>query len=159
MVALNGNFIVPLPHSARITYPGLIRIGEHGRILFSLEPQPKSDSSPSVSDNLLIEARLEMPEVSINPPGSISQPLVQGRGLAFNWEVVPTRAGHIAGTLWVSTYYQEKGTDQMERTPFLAYPINVTVFSLLGLPALLVQWICGIGLSAGLVYLLSVIWK
>jgi hypothetical protein len=159
MVTLNENFVVPLPYSARISHPGLIRIGEHGRILFSLEPQPESDSSPSVSDNLLIEARLDMPEVSINPQGSISQPLVRGKGLAFNWEVVPTRAGHITGTLWVSTYYEEKGKDQMERAPFLAYPLNVTVFSFLGLPAPLVQWLCGIGLSAGLVYLISIIWK
>jgi hypothetical protein len=159
VLGLNTNLIVPLPYSVQLIHPTLLRVGEYGKILLSLKPQIESGNGKPTLEKLLIETRLDMPGARVSPPSGTSQPLIQGKGLDFKWQVLPGMAGKLSGTLWISAYREDNTGGEMERIPFLAYPFEITVISLLGMTAPLVKWIAGIGLMVCFVYLVAIVWK
>lgn len=83
------------------------------------------------STNPQIEARLEIRDVSVYPPGSILQPMVLGRPVRLFWRINAPRAGDYEGTLWVYlNYASPDGTPNHQLV--LARPVTVRAVDVLG---------------------------
>ena len=91
--------------------PPKIRVGEPGVVRLTL----KVDALKGVftaaggtelsnfyeTHNLIVEARFDLPGVSIRPSELISAPVSQGQTAVFYWTLRPTDTGKFRGTIWL----------------------------------------------------------
>ena len=139
-------------HRLRVTWPGAIRSGDQGVIGLHLEPvagaslektgRPASrevigmrsqTSGAPDAPHVLAEARLEMTGVLVSPGESISQPVLPGKRLAFEWTATPTGSGKMEGVLWLHLrFFSLPGGTETEM-PVLARKVTILAVDLFSL--------------------------
>ncbi len=124
-------------------WPRSVRLGDSGlvRLEFTLDPSSREldggAPAPNVYDthNVLVEARLELPGMDINPPGLASQPLLPGQDVSFTWQALPRAEGDFAGQVWLYLRFVPRTAGVEQQVPIAVKPVQVQAVSLWGLPA------------------------
>lgn len=85
------------------------------------------------TDHILLETRVELPGVLINPGEELIQPLRPGKELSFNWQFTPYESGEIEGEVWVylNMLSEDQGDDS--RHPISILSIHVLSIDLFGM--------------------------
>ena len=85
------------------------------------------------TDNILLETRVELPGVFIQPGEELIQPLRPGKELSFNWQFTPYESGEIEGEIWIylNMISEDQGDDS--RHPISILSINVLSMDLFGM--------------------------
>lgn len=168
-----------------LEWPPRIRVGDGDRLRLTLMVDSQGRITPSVetaghqvsgqpvtipdlydTHNLLIETRLDLAGVAVEPQGVVSQPMLSGQPLSFYWSIRPADVGQLRGTLWIFLVMVPKDGSPVQRQTLLAPPVDIEAISVLGLPASVARWggVAGASLSAVLGFpflekILQAIWK
>jgi hypothetical protein len=168
-----------------LEWPPRIRVGDGDRLRLTLLVDSQGRITPSVetaghqvsaqpvtipdlydTHNLLIETRLDLAGVAVEPQGVVSQPMLRGQLLSFYWSIRPADVGQLRGTLWIFLVMVPKDGGPVQRQTLLAPPVDIEAISVLGLPAGVARWggVAGASLSAVLGFpflekILQAIWK
>jgi hypothetical protein len=150
-------------------WPPRIRVGDGDRLRLTLLVDSQGHITPTVetaghqvsgqeitipdlydTDNLVVEARLDLAGVPVEPQGVVSQPMLRGQPLTFYWSIRPEDIGILRGTLWVYLVMVPRDGSPVQRQPLLALPVNIEAISVLGVPANVARWggVVGASLSA-----------
>ena len=131
-----------------------VDMDEHGQITPTAEIggqaiQGRVISIPNLYDthNLVLESRLDVAGLQIEPAGSQSEPLRPGRAVSFDWRVHANSPGTFQGSLWLYLNIVPKAGGDVERRTLLAPLIEMRASSFLGLNQ---YWADGLGV-AGLI--------
>jgi hypothetical protein len=93
------------------------------------------------SFNLVAEARIDIPGVVIVPKEEIRQPMPPGKSLNFRWRISPQHDGKNTGMFWFYLNIVPKDGGVIDRRALLAYPIDITSYTFLGLSRGVLLWI------------------
>jgi hypothetical protein len=147
--ANNTTLIIPPELTGiNLEYRDWIRLGETGEFQFSLDKGSEGAASAAGVPlqeitslyNVMVEASLEISDVTVTPPGSLTQALLPGEGVKFAWKITPEKTGQFAGRLWLYLLFVPKDGGPVERAAVLARPIELTSTSFFGLPLAYAQW-------------------
>ncbi len=123
---------VELEREIFISIPSKLRVGEADEIRFEFSSLKNYGSNPSqesdiekTGESYLLEARLEMPGLLVNPADSVIQPVIEGHNLRYTWEIQTGKEGIYTGTLWVYLLVMPEGSTEPDRRPVLALPVKV----------------------------------
>ena len=85
------------------------------------------------TDHILLETRVELPGVLIQPGEELIQPLQSGKELSFNWQFTPYESGEIEGEIWIylNMLSEDQGDDS--RYPISILSIHVLSMDLFGM--------------------------
>lgn len=143
------------PRILVLTWPRVVRLGDSGRITLDVLPDPASSTTltvDGVQPNLMVDARLEIPDARLlPPPGLVSQTLLTGQSLHFEWRVAPYRATEINGVAWVYYRFVVSETGQQEQVLVAVKPVQMQVVSLAGLSAGVVRAAGWVGVVLGVI--------
>ncbi len=151
--------------------PEAIWVGESDRIQLALEVDEQGRITPTVEQaghelslepievpdlydthNLVLEARLDMAGIEVQPDDSISETMQRGKTVRLFWSLSPASPGVYRGTLWIYLNLVPKDGGSVERQTLLALPIDVEGrSSLLGLPVRAARWTGVVGSVFGFV--------
>ena len=105
------------------------------------------------SDHILVETRVELPGVLIQPGEELIQPLQSGEKLTFNWQITPYESGEIEGEIWIylNILSEDQGDDSRHPISILSIHaqsidfIGMTgqttrIFGIIGICIALVLW-------------------
>jgi len=142
-----------IPESRRLTleFPPLMRTGDSTRIRLQLEVDDRGGIVPTAvvegnvvtgevveipnlyeTHNVIAEARLDMAGMQIQPPGTISEPLKQGRSVTFFWSVRPEDSGTYQGTAWLHLRFVPRSGGEESRIPVSVQFLEIEAKSFLG---------------------------
>ena len=142
--ALGGEF--------HISLPTMTRVGQPAEIGLILQNVRLAGGQAGVS-GLLIEARLDIPGGRVLPQGTVRQTLAAGQRPKFAWQFIPYSENKFSGTLWVFiNSVSESG--QVDRSPLLAYPLEMQARGGFGIPMQAVRLLCVLGFVCGALILL-----
>jgi hypothetical protein len=119
---------VELSREIFISFPSKVRTGETDEIRFEFISTEKDDAfneQDASGVTYLLETRLEMPGMEVNPFDAVIQPVIEGHTLHHTWKIQPGRAGTYSGTLWVYLLVMPEGSTEPDRRPVLALPIKL----------------------------------
>ncbi|HEY9076810.1 MAG TPA: hypothetical protein VIO61_09760 [Anaerolineaceae bacterium] len=147
-----GNFPAGIePRSAVISYPEWTWVDQPGKIKVDITPDQVRSAQIPGELGWFMEVRVDAPGVVVRPPGSLTQPLVPGKPVHFEWEATPSQGEEWKGVIWV--YYQvvNKQSGQTQEIPVLAKQITIHTWSLFDLPLSTTRWLAisllGIGIG------------
>jgi hypothetical protein len=158
------------PRTLHLVWPVLVRLGDSGTIRLTFNPIARADlpggdgslnrasASPIrlsrgdfAQSPVLVEARLEMSGMEIEPLGTTSTPLIIDQGLSFSWTVRPSLPGDYRGIVWLSLRSLPPSSGaEMERA-LAAIPVDIQVFSVLGFGTGPLRILGGSGVLTGLI--------
>ena len=90
-------------------------------------------SSPAPNMNIMLEATLVFPGMSVDPAGGIKKPWVDGSKQSTSWRVCSNSVGSFDGTVWIFLYAYAGQETVLDKLPVNACPIQMKVWSLFGL--------------------------
>jgi hypothetical protein len=132
----------------RLTWPARLHAGETGEISAQLMLDDQ-ETALSDSGTLMGEARIDMPRVRLDPPGSIQQTFNLETLPAFRWQIRSDQPGTAAGQFWF--YLLDVSADgSVEKQPILAVPIEMKTVQLFGVSEQVLTWAGAILFGAGL---------
>ncbi len=114
--------------------PEKMRVGQKGEIRLEFAPSTSdaltSTQAPngvpvSNMDTYLLEVRLEIPGIVVNPEDSVIQPIIEGHTLRYTWELETLQKGNYAGKMWVYLLVVPEGSFLTDRRPVLALPVEI----------------------------------
>lgn len=117
--------------------------------------EPVASVQFQTSQNLIVEARLEMPGASLAPAGDMLEPVTAGKIAAFTWQVRPERAGELEGMLWLHLRKVPRDGGAEARQILATQRLALPVSDLLGVGGAGARLLGGVGLLAGVTVLLS----
>lgn len=85
------------------------------------------------TDHILLETRVELPGVLINPGEELIQPLRPGKELSFNWQFTPYESGEIEGEIWIYLNMLSEDQSDDSRHPISILSIHVLSIDLFGM--------------------------
>jgi hypothetical protein len=143
-----------------LTTPQSIYRGAFGKV--GLQIQPKDAGSSASSANLdqlyenyspVIDTRLEMMGMTIQPSDQISEPLGQGKPVQFEWQLSPSQNGTMDGTLWIYMNLVPKSGGSAEQLALFAMPITSAGNDVMGMAVGMIYLLAGGGglLAIGIV--------
>lgn len=132
-VRLAGASEAGLPEQMVLEAPGVIRLGQNAEVKLQL---PARDGS-GLPATAVVEARLEITGVDIEPGSRLMQTVIPGREITLRWLVSPYQAGQVEGMLWLNWTITLNGQEQ--RLPVLARPVEMQVVGFLGWPVWVAQ--------------------
>jgi hypothetical protein len=160
-----------IPESRRLTleFPPVIRTGDSTRIRLQLEVNDQGNITPTAiiggnvvsgevveipnlyeTHNVVAEARLDMAGMEVQPPGTISEPLLPGQPVTFYWSIRPNESGNFEGTAWLHLRFIPKIGGEESRIPVSAQFLEIEVRSLLGfMPANMARGFGVLGSAVG----------
>lgn len=152
----NGEQILIEPRELILDAPQRINLGANDDIILKFEVIPNALvlDRDQLAETIAVEARLEMPGMSVQPAEALMEPYNFGRTMLFSWRLDPIQAGEFSGTLWIYADVRDSAGKKFEQIPQYALPIDITVRKLLGSRADLVK---GLGLAAILIGLLTLL--
>ena len=142
-----------IPESRRLTleFPPVIRTGDSARIRLQLEADEQGNITPTAvvegnvvtgevvqipdlyeTHNVIAEANLDMAGMEVQPPGIISEPLLQGQSVTFYWSVHPAESGKYEGAVWLHLRFVPKGGGEESRIPVSVQFLEIESKSFLG---------------------------
>lgn len=89
--------------------------------------------SLDTADNILVETRVELPGVQIEPGEELIQPLRIGEKLFLNWYITPYESGELEGELWVYLKVLSEGREDVNRFPISILNFQTQVMGLFGM--------------------------
>jgi hypothetical protein len=139
-------------------FPPRIRVGEPGVVRLTLDVDSLKDFLPAAgesdsifdSHHVIVEARFDIPGISVQPSGLISAPVSQGQKAVFYWTLRPGEAGKYHGTIWLYVRAIDKLTGQESRETVSAQIIEIESVKFLGLVINRVRLIGLVGAVVGL---------
>lgn len=147
------------PRILTLLWPHSVRLGDAGRISLDFVRDP-ADSALGRGDtpqsgasgfNVMVDARLEMPDARIVPLGLVSQTMLPGQPIHFEWQVAPYEPGDVDGTVWVYLRYVAADSGEQQQVLIAVKPVRVRSVALLGLPAGVVRAAGWVGIVAGII--------
>lgn len=149
--------------------PAVIRLGDSDQIILTLGKDgdanfpseafstPHEDGetlnlSNDNSQNIIVQARLDLPGISFTPKGELSQSKRPGTPVVFSWRVLPEKTGNHKGTIWVHLQYEPESSDEMIRQPLTAQVLEIEAICLFGLSGSSTRVIGFVGVIAGVVF-------
>lgn len=142
-----------VPESRRLTleFPPKMRTGDSARIRLQLEVDDRGNITPTAivegnvvtgevveipnlyeTHNVIAEARLDMAGMEVQPPGTISEPLLPGQSVTFYWSVRPNESGKYEGAAWLHLRAVPKGGGEETRIPVSVQFLEIRANSFLG---------------------------
>jgi len=142
-----------IPESRRLTleFPPVIRTGDSVRIRLQLEVDDRGGIVPTAiiegnvvtgevveipnlyeTHNVIAEARLDMAGMEVQPPGTISEPLIQGQSVTFYWSVRPEDAGKYEGAAWLHLRFVPRDGGEESRIPVSVQFLEIEAKSFMG---------------------------
>ncbi|MBE9474246.1 MAG: hypothetical protein IMY85_05090 [Chloroflexi bacterium] len=85
------------------------------------------------TDHILLETRVELPGVLIQPGEELIQPLQSGEKLTFNWQFTPFESGEIEGEIWIYLNILSEDQSNDSRHPISILSIHVLSIDLFGM--------------------------
>ena len=100
----------------------------------------KSNNSMAVSESLnvydeysiMAKARLDMVNVTMDPPGESGMVLSQGSNVSFSWEVSPEKTDNLKGTVWFYLVAFSNDEHEVINQAVSAQRLDINVISILG---------------------------
>jgi hypothetical protein len=162
LLSTSSTLLLEWPALIRMDDSGVIRLSfdpTHGAALpagegsgdpvfASLEgsPQAKAPSGP-----VLVEARLDMSGLEVDPTGMASMPLTIDQGVAFSWKVRPLLPGDYQGIVWLSLRSVPLLEGSGSERALAALPLDIRVFSLPGFGTMPIRILGVAGMLASLI--------
>jgi hypothetical protein len=139
-------------YTITLTSPQSIYLGAFGKVDLLVEPK-NADGSTQSSDldklyqqyNPVIDTRLELVGMTVQPNDQMSEPLGQNKPVQFEWQLFPTQDGSLSGTLWIYMSLVPKGGGTAESLTLFALPITSEGKDLMGMAVGTVYVLAGVG--------------
>jgi hypothetical protein len=109
--------------------------------------------------NHLAAARLEFAGLLYTPADIVSQPLIQGKPVAFHWQVRPDGRGVYKGVVWLYFHSVPLDGGPESSRPVSAQEIEIRSIDFFGLSGMAARVSGGAGLLVGLLLILEGIWN
>jgi hypothetical protein len=156
-----------------LEWPASMRIGDKDTITLAFKvnnggnptPDPASEVNAEGSNgqsltnvfathSVMVEGRLEVAGMQVEPANPISASLLKGQPVSFKWEVSLPRAGSYECTLWLTLHFLPLDGSEASNQPVYARRIRINGTSLLGIggPAARLLGGGGVLLSAVVVF-------
>ena len=170
-----GDAVLAIPERIHIilSWMPVIRKGRLDTIQFQLIQDERitdgtglvdSDTSSAQAETLNIfgeysimaKARLDMVNVTMDPPGESGMVLSEGSNVSFNWEISPEKVDHLQGIVWFYLVAFSNDGDEVIKKAVSAQHLDINVISILGIDVVylwiiaLISTICGALLYLGL---------
>ncbi len=119
---------VLLERENTIVIPEKLRAGQAGIVKFTslgIKTDTAISNGQADTPSALLEARLEIPGMRVNPGDSVFQPVADGVDLHYSWEILAEDRGIYQGTLWIYLLVPVNGDQQIDRRPVQALPFEV----------------------------------
>lgn len=140
-----------------LTIPKEVWLGSESSVQMDLEVADQAnllpDDKKAPANNQVIEGRLDLPGVVVDPDGSISTPLTANTPVRFSWRIISLYAGEYSGNFWLYLNDIPVSNGEMMRRALLAHEVNIKVISFLGIPYIYLVWGSGVGMILSLVSL------
>ena len=156
-----------------VTWTPGIRLGDTGSIQVKLDPQIQKmngQAGSNTSSELdcstettniycsfhpLVEARMGIPGIPVDPPDVVRKPFLREKPLEFSWTITANRAGNYPGTIWLYLdLVPQTSSGAGIRQPLLARHIEINVSNLLNIKTSYWRWLGGAGMLGSLLLLL-----
>lgn len=85
------------------------------------------------TDHILVETRVEIQGVQIEPGEELIQPVRSGQNLTFKWQIAPYQSGDIEGELWIYLKILSADRGDVNRLPISIQSFHTQAVDLLGL--------------------------
>lgn len=124
--------------SLELAWTERVRFGDSGEVRAKLLEQALVGQSSWIA-----EARLDLPEVRVEPGALLQSPRLMGEPLSFSWTIHPEKPGSYSGRVWVFMLPVRSGgevADETDRSPLAALPLELQVTRML--------WLSGPGARA-----------
>ncbi len=82
--------------------------------------------------NVLAEARLDLAGMTVQPSGTIYEPLKRGESVTFRWSIAPQTTGTYRGTIWLHLKFTNRSTGEEDRIPVSAQLIEIKTVDFFG---------------------------
>jgi len=139
-------------YTVTLTTPQSIYRGAFGKIDLLIQPKTTDNSAPSADlhqlyqqYNPVIETRLDMVGMTVQPGDQMSEPLGQGKPVQFEWQLSPNQDGDMNGTLWIYMSLVPKSGGTSESLALFAIPVTSTGIDLMGMAVGMVYLLVGGG--------------
>jgi hypothetical protein len=159
------------PRQLVITFPKQIRLGDtrNVKLILDIPPTAGSEGTPSSTssgladiyqdNNLVAEARLDLPGFEVSPFGELSSPIAPGKSLNLNWEISPNQKGIYAGNLWFYINIFPKEGGEKERQALFAVPLHIQCSPIFGLSTTTMRGFSGVLFLLGAGLIISSVFK
>lgn len=142
-----------------LIFPPKLKTGCVGNIQIELYPEQNNNNANGKGDengndviqnHILIETRLEFPEVQIFPNVTMRQPILEETPLGFVWNIKPVHSGNFKGTIWLYTIFQDDESDHEQRSVLATQRIELDAINFMRLNCVTAKivsvFVMGIGL-------------
>jgi hypothetical protein len=120
---------------------------QEGTIPESSETSPAAVPSAAIP---VVEARLELAGMRINPGVSMSQPLPPDKPIWFQWQISPARTGDFTGSVWLYLNQIPGNGGEWSRQPLSIQPIAIETSEFVGMNGSQARSIGAVGGFVGL---------
>jgi hypothetical protein len=131
-----------------LTYPAQVRVGDADfvRLVF--------DTGDGLQDifethHVIAEARFNVSGMQSTPSELVSQTLLEGQTVSFNWKVNPMQVGIHQGTIWFYMRFVDKVSGNESRVTVSARVVDIEAIDFLGLSTGFVRTLGVAGLLVG----------
>jgi hypothetical protein len=156
-VAPNGTVQPAIPERRRLTleFPAQIRAGDSDIVRLTLEVDDLGNLTPTAqiggnvvtgeiveipnlyeSHQVIAEARFDLAGMEVRPPDVVSEALLPGSSVTFQWSIRPTDAqgvGVYRGTIWLYLRFIDKQSGEESRKTVSAQIVEIEAVNFLGL--------------------------
>lgn len=151
-----GQPFVPEQRQLIVTWPERLRLGDSGLAHLELDLVDAGspfEAAPNVFESYTVvaEARLELSGALYRPEGDVSQALLPGKPLPFQWSVRADAPGKYDGTLWLHLRFAPLADGTEQRSVLTAQRISFEVTDFCGLSGALARILGCVGAVLGAV--------
>lgn len=111
---------VLIPEKLRTGQPAIVKFTSNGDKTAAAVGNGKPEEASS-----LLEARLEIPGMAVEPGDSILQPVAAEVDLHYSWEILAYEKGTYQGTLWIYLLVPVNSGERLDRRPVQALPFEI----------------------------------
>jgi len=130
-----------------LSLPARLRVGDAAPLRANIKV---ADLEEPAQNPLLVLMQIDTPDVQVEPPGEIVQPLVAGFAPGYEWWVHADQEGVWRAVISVEFRQIDSQTNAHSQWVVVALPIELQAESLFGLSGKASRWIGAGGLALGL---------
>ncbi len=128
-----------------LEYPEKIWKSETDEIILSINPQQNMNSDSTAQNidcSLVLDTRLESNSLSIEPGDRIVIPFSNELSQTILFNITPHTVDTVEGELWINIDAYTEEENSPVRVPLFVIPLEFKVVSVLGVPPVLMRYIC-----------------
>jgi hypothetical protein len=143
-----------IPERRRLTleFPPQIRAGDSDLVRLTLEVDDLGNLTPTaqIGDNVvtgeiveipnlyethqvIAEARFDLAGMEVRPPDLVSEALLPGNSVTFQWSIRPQEVGLYRGTIWLYLRFVDRQSQEESRKTVSAQLVEIEAVNFLGL--------------------------